>query len=92
MSKQSLPVLCPENNTGRLSASFPGSLNDHETNKSLSASIAFKYKQLHYLKGFILKNKSKLETIIPASPTLQNELQAQPQEPVCAPSLMPVHL
>lgn len=68
MSEQSLPVLCPENNTGRLTASFPGSLNDHNINKSLSGSIVFKYKQLHYLKGFILKNKSKLETISPASP------------------------
>lgn len=88
MSEQSLPVMCPENNTGKLTASFPGSLNDDEINKSLSGSIVFKYKQLHYLKGFILKNKSKLETISPASLTLQYELQAQPQEPACASSLM----
>lgn len=56
MSEQSLPVLCPE--TGRLTASFPGSLNDHPINKSLSGCIVFKCKQLHYLKGFMLKKKS----------------------------------
>lgn len=88
MSEQSLPVLCPENNTGRLTASFPGSLNDHDINKSLSGSIVLKYKQLHYLKGFILKNKSKLETISPASLTLQYEPRGQPQEPACNSSLM----
>lgn len=92
MSEQSLPVLCPENNTGRLTASFPGSLNDHNINKSLSGSIVFKYKQLHYLKGFILKTKSKLVTISPASLTLLYELQAQPQQPACASSLMLLYL
>lgn len=51
MFEQSRPVLCPENNRGRLTTSFPGFLHDHHINKSLSSSIVFKYKQLHYLKG-----------------------------------------
>lgn len=66
MFEQSRPILCPENNRGRFTASFPGFLHDHHINKSLSSSIVFKYKQLHYLKGW-KTNQSWEKSVQPAS-------------------------